>query len=365
MQMLIGETGSLLSSIVSVLHWRNGATSLGLSSGQHLLIEVTPLCGLGQASLSLAVFGQVEGGNFLRFLNLLLVALDFLLELVNECLHAFVVLAIFVSLEGELLDLALALPQVLLGISETPVLSIKFRFELPDAALHFAHGLLSSLECVLLGIVKTDLGVLGLSFKQLAVAFQSLGILLFSAELISEAGGIDHGCLSLCFGICSFGCHLIEISPKCLHLLFQLMLASRNGLVEASLFSKSLVGIGELLFHHATITVRLLQKSASFFKSILVGMSLSVSSNEMVMGNFLGTLFIFKFSLGFPKFIMVLLDGGPRFGTSSIGVLQRSIKIKHIRLELFLHSECLCLGLGLALNSGLHTFDGFSKVLPG
>merc|ERR1719464_1581688 len=105
----------------------HGSTACSLRLGQHLVGEVGTLSALSKAVLGSSELGQVEGSDFLGLLDLLLVGLDLSLELVNESLHAFVVLAILISLEGELLDLTLALPQVLLGISKTPALGIHFR----------------------------------------------------------------------------------------------------------------------------------------------------------------------------------------------------------------------------------------------
>ena len=63
--------------------------------------------------LGLPELGQVEGGNLLSLLNLLLVRLDPALELVDESLHPLVVLPVLVLLVGQLLDVPLRLAQVL------------------------------------------------------------------------------------------------------------------------------------------------------------------------------------------------------------------------------------------------------------
>ena len=78
-----------------------------LSEG--LLVRVGALGGIGDAVLGLPVLGQVEGGDLLGLLNLLLVGLDLALQLVNETLHPLVVLPVLVLLVAQLLDLALRL----------------------------------------------------------------------------------------------------------------------------------------------------------------------------------------------------------------------------------------------------------------
>ena len=59
---------------VYILHGSNrGAASPGASLGQGLLVEVGALGAAGQVGLHLPELGQVEGGDLLRLLDLLLV----------------------------------------------------------------------------------------------------------------------------------------------------------------------------------------------------------------------------------------------------------------------------------------------------
>ena len=90
------------------LHGADGGTA-GSALSQGLLIEVSSLHADGEVVLDLAVLGQVEGGDLLSLLNLLLVGLDLALQLVNESLHPLVVLPVLVLLVAQLLDLALRL----------------------------------------------------------------------------------------------------------------------------------------------------------------------------------------------------------------------------------------------------------------
>merc|ERR1712173_147362 len=65
--------------------------------------------GLLQLLLSLAELGQVEGGDLLGLLPMLLVGLDLALQLAGQVRHAVLVLPVLVTLELELLDLAVGL----------------------------------------------------------------------------------------------------------------------------------------------------------------------------------------------------------------------------------------------------------------
>ena len=82
-----------------------GAAGPSTVLGEGLLVGVRALGGVGNAVLGLPVLGQVEGGDLLGFLNLLLVRLDLALELVDQGLHPLVVLAVLVlqDIDNELL----------------------------------------------------------------------------------------------------------------------------------------------------------------------------------------------------------------------------------------------------------------------
>lgn len=165
-----------------------------------------------QFLLGLAEFGQVEGGDFFGFFDLVFVCLDLLLKFVNEILHSLVVLLILVALEGKFLDAALAFPQVLLGIGVAASFVVKLRLEFADAAFQFRDGLLAVSQGVVLNLLEADLEFLHLDFETLAEFLLVLGVLLLGAELVGETGSVNHGLLCLLFGILGFVEHLIEVS---------------------------------------------------------------------------------------------------------------------------------------------------------
>merc|ERR1712014_268270 len=140
------------------LHRSNGGAA-GPSTvlGEGLLVGVGALSGVGHIVLGLPVLGQVEGGDLLGLLDLLLVGLDLALQLVDQGLHPLVVLPVLVLLVAQLLNLALGLAHVLLGISHAPVLGIQLRLELTDAGVHLGHRLLTALEG--LGLRLIDAGL--------------------------------------------------------------------------------------------------------------------------------------------------------------------------------------------------------------
>merc|ERR1719346_208874 len=287
------------SSFGVILHGgQGGGAGPRLGLGQRLLGHVGTLLGPGQVGLHLAVLGQVEGGDLLGLLDLLLVRLDLALQLVNQTLHALVILPVLLLGVGQLLDLPLGLAEVLLAVSVAPVLGVQLGLELADAGVHPGHGLLAALEGVGLGLVHSGLHVLDLGLQQPLLPLQGLGELLLGSQLVSEAGGVNHGALGLLLRQGSLTGHLVTVSLQGLDLGLQLHLGSLDGLVGAGLVGQGLVGVLQLLLHHAAGAVSLLQKGAGLLQCVLVGVGLALGGDEAVMGHLLGPLLLLQLGLG-------------------------------------------------------------------
>lgn len=91
--------------------------------------------------------------NTYGLLDLPLVRLDLLLQFVDQILHTFVVLAVLVALEAQLLDPALGFPQVLLRVGVSPLFAVKFVLQLANALFQFGDRLFAALERVVFGLV--------------------------------------------------------------------------------------------------------------------------------------------------------------------------------------------------------------------
>merc|ERR1719340_248786 len=182
----------------SYLHHSNRCTtSLSLGLGQSLLIKVSPLFSIRQLSMGITELGQVKGSNFLSLLNLLLIRLDLGLQLVNQSLHALMILPVLIRSIGHLLDTSLRLAEILLRISHPTGLGINLRFKLTNPSFHLVHGLLSSLESIGLGIIKPGLHILDLALKQLAVPLKALGHILLIPEFIARRAASTMAFLAL------------------------------------------------------------------------------------------------------------------------------------------------------------------------
>merc|ERR1711994_991541 len=109
----------------------------------------------------------------------------------------------------------------------------------------------------------------------------------------------------------------------------------------------------------------LLQKSPCLFQSILDRVCLALSSNEVVPSDLLSTLLLFQPGLGIADLPVVLLDSLLCLLVGCVGMLQGSLKLRDIGLQLLLHTKCLSLALALTLQSSLHAINGLHIVLLG
>merc|ERR1719281_877169 len=335
-----------------------------LPHGGLLFSSISSSSGVSQSSGNLAVLGQVQGGDLLGLLDLLLVAPDLALQLVNEALHPLVVLLVLVTSEGQLLDGPLGLAEVLHHIGVAPGLSIQLRLQLTDASLHLDHGLPAALQSVHLGLVSPGSGVLALGLQQLPVLLKGHGQLLLTAELVSQPGGINHSPGGLVLGELGLVGHLVQVSGQLVELRLELPPGSSDGLVDVAEVSQVLVGVGQLLFSSTSLSVSSLQQSPALLQSVLHGGGLPVSGDLGVSSSGLGLGLIVNLDLSVPHLQLVLLDGGLSLSVAGNGVLQGESQVSGVGLQLLLHPVGLSLALGLSLQGGLHGVKSLGLVLP-
>merc|ERR1719333_2063997 len=342
---------------------RSGAGS-GPPQGSLLFGCVGSSGGVAQSSGDLAVLGEVEGGDLLGLLDLLLVAPDLALQLVDQPLHALVVLLVLVTGEGQLLDGPLGLAEVLHAVSVAPALGVKLGLQLADAGLHLDHGLPAALQGVDLGLVSAGAGVLALGLQQLLVLLQRHGQLLLAAELVSQAGGVHHGAGGLLLGHPRLVGHLVHVAIQLVVLGLQFPPGGGDGLVDVAEVGQPLVAVSELLLGGASLPVGCLEQGAALLEAVLHGGSLPVRSNLVVGSGGLGLGLGVHLGLGVPDLQLVLLDGLLGLGVASDGVLQSQAEVSGVTLQLLLHPQSLGLALGLGLQGGLHGVQTLVLVLP-
>merc|ERR1719391_922654 len=334
----VAGPSSVVSSVIILIYLGKGSrTSSSLPHGSFLFSSIGG-GSISQGSSDLAVLGQVESSDLLGFLNLLLVGLDLALELVNESLHALVVLLILISSKGELLDGSLSLAKVLQNIGVASALSIKLRLQLTDAGLHLDHGLSASLEGIDLSFVSTGSSVLALGLKKLLVLLKGHGKLLLASEFISKTSSINHSSGSLLLGQSGLVGHLIQVALELVVLRLQLPAGGGNGLVHIGKVCEVLIGVSQLLLSSTSLSVSGLKQSAGLLQAVLHGGGLPVGGHLGVGSGGLGLGLVVDLDLGVPHLQLVLLDGGLSLGVAGDGMLQSKSEVTRVSLQLLLHS---------------------------
>merc|ERR1719328_290850 len=152
------------------------------------------------------------GSKLFSLLNLLLVSLDLRLEFVGQLRHTILILVIFISLELELLNAALSLLEGLESLRSLALDRSKFNLKLTDARLKLSHGIAASLGGNLIGFNKSCFKLSNLRFKSTLALFLCVRVLLFSSQLISKTGSINHGPLGLLLRVFGLREHIINLS---------------------------------------------------------------------------------------------------------------------------------------------------------
>merc|ERR1712113_1170270 len=132
---------------------------------ERVLGEPGAVLSLLKLLLSLPELGQVEGGDLLRFLNLLLVGLDLGLELVGKLRHLVLVLVVLILLETQFLDAPLRLLVGLEGLRGLALNSSQLNLHLANATLQLGHGVPASLGSSLIGLSQPILELVDLNLQ--------------------------------------------------------------------------------------------------------------------------------------------------------------------------------------------------------
>merc|ERR1719322_1795302 len=319
--------------------------------------------GLLQLLLGLSELGQVEGGDLLGLLDLLLVGLDLGLQLASQVAHGHLVLLVLVVLELELLDLALGLLVTLQVVAGASQHVAQLDLQLPDAGLELGHGGLASLHSRLVGIGQTVLHVSHGGLKGPLVLGLDSNMVLLSAELISKASSIDHGLLGLLLRALGLVEHVVDLG-----------LQSVDGALDPALVGGGTrVGVVHLVDGHASLGQLGLGLPLAPLGGVKEGTSLLHLALEGVgpafgKGSLLGHLLpeaggLLEVHLGLPQLALVALDALESLVVGLVGVVEGDLKLVDVSLELLLDPQSLGLGLLLGLQGGLHGLHGTSVVL--
>merc|ERR1740123_2724305 len=328
--------------------------------GNYILVEEGRLgqpgaiLGLLQLLLGLPELSQVEGGDLLSLLNLLLVGLDLGLQLTSEVAHGHLVLLVLVVLEGELLDLALSLLVTLHVVGGAGLHAAQLNLKLPDAGLQLGHGGLSSLHRGLIGISKAVLhvghgglqGPLGLGLDR--------DVVLLSTELISKTSSVNHCFLGLLLGALSLVEHVADLSLHGVDGPLEPALVSSGARVDIVHLVDGHAGFGQLGLSLPLAPLGRVKEGTSLFHLTPEGVGPALSEAGLLGHLLAETSSLFIVHLSLPQLALVALDGLQSLIVGLVGVVESNLELVDVSLQLLLHAETLGLGLLLSLQGSLH-----------
>merc|ERR1719351_114084 len=319
--------------------------------------------GLLQLLMGLPELGQVEGGDLLRLLDLLLVGLDLGLQLASQVAHGHLVLLVLVVLELELLDLALGLLVTLQVVAGASLHVAQLDLQLPDARLQLGHGGLASLHGGLVGIGQTVLHVGHGGLKGPLVLGLDSNMVLLSTELISKASSIDHGLLGLLLRALGLVEHVVDLGLQSVDGALNPALVGGGTRVDVVHLVDGHASLGQLGFSLPLAPLGGVKEGTGLLHLALEGVGPALGK-----GSLLGHLLpeaggLLEVHLGLPQLALVALDALEGLVVGLVGVVERDLELVDVSLELLLDPQGLGLGLLLGLQGSLHGLHGASVVL--
>merc|ERR1719336_1272523 len=327
------------------------------------LSEPGTVLGLLQLLLGLPELGQVEGGDLLGLLDLLLVGLDLGLQLASEVAHGHLVLLVLVVLELELLDLTLSLLVTLQVVTGASLHVAQLDLQLPDAGLELGHGGLASFHGGLVGIGQTVLHIGHGGLKGPLVLGLDSNMVLLSTELISKASSIDHGLLGLLLRALGLVEHVVDLGLQSVDGALDPALVGGGARVDVVHLVDGHAGLGQLGLGLPLSPLGGVKEGTSLLHLALEGVGPALGK-----GSLLGHLLpeaggLLEVHLGLPQLTLVALDALESLIVGLVGVVEGDLELVDVSLELLLDPQSLGLGLLLGLQGSLHGLHGASVVL--
>merc|ERR1719189_2585493 len=298
------------------------------------LSHLGTVLGLLQLLLSLAELGQVEGGDLLGLLDLLLVGLDLALQLAGQVGHAVLVLPVLVVLELELLDLAVSLLVSLHVLAGVGLDVAELNLKLPQLGLH---------------------GSLALS--------EGGGVVLLGPQLVSQAGRVNHRLLGLLLGALGLVQQVVNLGLHGVQGSLHTALVPGGAGVDGGHLVDSVAGVAQLGLGLPLAALGGVQQSSGLLHLALESVGAAVSEAGL-LGHFLAdTASLLIAALGLAQLTLVALDGLEGLVVGLVGVVQGDLELVDVRLQLLLDSETLGLGALLGLEGGLERLHCTTMVL--
>merc|ERR1711899_145557 len=327
--------------------------------------ELGSLLGLLQLLLSLAELGQVESGDLLGLLALLLVSLDLHLKLAGELGHAILVLLVLGLGEVKLLGFALGSLESLGGLSSAGLSGSQLGLQLADLALHLGHGGLASLQSGIFRISQATLQLSESVGERVLASGQAGDVLLLRAQLVSQAGGVNHRLLSLVLGILGGDKHSVDLSLEGVDAGLQLALGSHITTVDGLHVVDGSTRVSNVILELSDGAVGSIKESLALLHLSRESSSLALRDSNLLTDLSPGAGLVLETLDSFTELGLVALDGLDTLRVGLVGVIQSDLELVDLALQLLLDTQGLSLGSLLSLNGSSQRLHGAGVILPG
>merc|ERR1719193_2935001 len=323
------------------------------------------LLDLLQLLLGLPELGQVEGGDLLGLLDLLLVGLDLGLQLGGQVGHPVLVLLVLASGEGELLALALSTLISLGGLSSASLGAGELGLQLVDLVLQLGHGGLATLGGGVLGISKASLELSQLVVQGLLGGSLGRGVVLLGAELVSKTSSVDHRLLGLLLGVLGSAQHGVHLSLDGVDGSLEAALGGHVAAVDDLHVVDGVAAIGDLHLELPLGALRTVHQSLGLLQLAGEGGGLALRDADLLHDLGAGARLVLVQLDRLLQLRLVALDGLQSLGVGLVGVVKADLELVDLALKSLLDPQGLTLGLLLGLKRSRHGLHGASVVLPG
>merc|ERR1719150_2815461 len=285
--------------------------------------ELGSLLGLLQLLLSLAELGQVESG---------------------ELGHAILVLLVLGLGEVKLLGFALGSLESLGGLSSAGLSGSQLGLQLADFALHLGHGGLASLQSGVFRISQATLQLSESVGERVLASGQAGDVLLLRAQLVSQAGGVNHRLLGLVLGILGGDKHSVDLSLEGVDAGLQLALGSHITTVDGLHVVDGSTRVSNVILKLSDGAVGSIKESLALLHLSRESSSLALRDSNLLTDLSPGAGLVLETLDSFTELGLVALDGLDTLRVGLVGVIQSDLELVDLALQLLLDTQGLSLG---------------------
>merc|ERR1719278_2307215 len=303
--------------------------------------ELGTLLHLLQLLLGLPELGQVEGGDLLGLLDLLLVGLDLGLQLGGQVSHPVLVLLVLTGGEDQLLALALSTLVSLGGLSSASLGAGELGLQLVNLVLQLGHCGLATLGGGVLGISKTSLELSQLVVQGLLGGGLGRGVVLLGTELVSKTSSVDHRLLGLLLGVLGSAEHGVHLSLDGVDGSLEAALGGHVAAVDDLHVVDGVATIGDLHLELALGAFRAVHQSLGLLQLAGEGGGLALRDADLLHDLGTGARLVLVQLDRLLQLCLVTLHALQALRVGLVGVVEADLKLVDLALESLLHAEPL------------------------